>query len=185
VLRRALLLLLASFLALPAGAAEIEGVRFDPAQRVRGVPLQLHGVGLLRVRWVVKAYVAALYLGEGHAVGDALAEGPRRLEIEYFWPIGAPDFARATLEGIGRNRDDAAVAALRERIDRINRAYRDVEPGDRYALSYLPGIGTELALNGEPLCLVEGSDFASAIFSIWLGEAPLDRELKAQLLGAR
>jgi hypothetical protein len=30
---------------------------------------------------------------------------------------------------------------------------------------------------------VEGVDFAAAAFSIWLGDSPLDRELKRKLLG--
>ena len=171
-------------LASPAAGAEIEGVRFAEARRVEGFDLQLHGVGLLRYRFVVKAYVAALYLGEGSSARDVLADSPRRLEIEYFWPIAAADFARATREGIGRTRDAAAFAALRDRIERLNDSYRDVERGDRYALTYLPGFGTELAKNGERLCVIEGADFAAAIFAIWLGPAPLDRSLKSQLLGA-
>jgi hypothetical protein len=172
--------------AAPASAAvEIEGVSFAEEHRVPGSTLRLHGVGMLRYRLLVKAYVAALYLGGGGSreSADALGDSPRRLEIEYFWPIEADDFARATLVGIERNRDPAAVAALRARIERLNGAYRDVERGDRYALTYVPGTGTELSLNGEALCVIEGSDFAAAIFDIWLGPAPLDRSLKAQLLG--
>ena len=175
---------LALFFASPVAAAEIEGVRFAKRHRVQGFDLRLHGVGLLRYRWVVKAYVAALYLGEGSSPRDVLADAPRRLEIEYFWPIDAADFAKATLEGIGRARDGAAFSALRERIERLNRSYEGVEPGDRYALTYLPGFGTELARNGTRLCVIEGADFAAAIFSIWLGPAPLDLSLKSQLLGA-
>jgi hypothetical protein len=174
----------AALVALPAAANEIEGVRFAHSRQVEGVELRLHGLGLLRYRVFVKAYVAALYLGPGAEPEQVLADVPRRLEIEYFWPIEASDFALATLEGIARNVDAGTFARLRERIERINRAYRDVEPGDRYALSYVPGFGTELARNGEPLCVVEGADFAAGIFSIWLGPAPLDRSLKAQLLGS-
>jgi hypothetical protein len=166
-----------------APAAEIEGVRFAEERSIDGFDLRLHAVGLLRYRYVVKAYVAALYLGDGSSTDDVLADTPRRLEIEYFWPIGAEDFARATLEGIGRTHDGEDFARLRERIEALNREYEDVERGDRYALTYLPGFGTELAKNGERLAVIEGADFAAAIFSIWLGPAPLDRSLKAQLLG--
>ena len=60
-----------------------------------------------------------------------------------------------------------------------------MEPGDRYALTYLPGEGTELAKNGVRLALVPGEEFAEAYFGIWLGEAPLDRNLRDQLLEPR
>jgi hypothetical protein len=61
--------------------------------------------------------------------------------------------------------------------------YRDVKPGDRYALTYVPGVGTELALNGTRLGTVAGADFAAAVFAIWLGPKAIDDSLKTQLLG--
>ena len=54
--------------------------------------------------------------------------------------------------------------------------------GDRYALSYVPGQGTELTLNGRRLVLVEGADFARVYFAIWLGERPLDDGMRDRLL---
>jgi hypothetical protein len=40
-------------------------------------------------------------------------------------------------------------------------------------------------LNGTPLGVVEGADFAAAYFAIWLGPKPISDSLKAQLLEAR
>ena len=47
----------------------------------------------------------------------------------------------------------------------------------------MPGAGTELALNGSRLGIIDGTDFASAYFRIWLGDAPIDTRLRDQLLG--
>jgi hypothetical protein len=170
-------------LATPAAAREIEGVRFADEIRVGDATLRLNDVGLLRYRYVIKAYVAALYLGAGATPNDVLADAPKRLEIEYFYAIKGPGFANATDEGIAANVSVETVAALRPRIAKLNALYRDVKPGDRYALTYLPGVGTELALNGSPLGTIEGADFAAAVFAIWLGPKALDASLKAQLLG--
>jgi hypothetical protein len=63
--------------------------------------------------------------------------------------------------------------------------YEDIEPGDRYALTYVPGVGTELSRNGRSLGVIEGADFSSALFSIWLGERALDDSLRRQLLASR
>lgn len=167
-------------------AAEIEGVKFADSLSVGASELQLHGTGLLRYRILFKGYVAALYLDstfEGEATPTSMrADEPRRLEIEYFWSIPADEFPKATIEGIKRNEGDATFDRLRPRIDQINALYADVEPGDRYALTYLPGVGTELALNGRRLGVIEGSDFAAAIFAIWVGDNPLDESLRSQLL---
>jgi hypothetical protein len=169
-------------------AAEIEGVRFADSLSVGNAQLRLNGTGLLRYRVIFKGYVAALYLSEsfgGEQVPrGVLEDAPRRLEIEYFWAIPAEGFAKATVEGIAQNTDRETFARLRDRIDRLNRMYEDVEPGDRYALTYLPGVGTELARNGRRLGVIEGADFSSAIFSIWLGERALDDSLRRQLLGS-
>lgn len=168
------------------GAAEIAGVRFPERLSAGNEELRLQGVGLLRYRVLIKGYVAALYLGESldphEASAAVLEDAPRRLEIEYFWSISAEDFAKATVEGISRNTEPAALESIRGRIDRLNDLYEDVEPGDRYAITYLPGEGTELALNGRRLGVIEGAEFSSAFFGIWLGSQPLDESLRDQLL---
>jgi hypothetical protein len=170
-------------LALEVEAKEIQGVRFGDEVRAGAVALRLNDVGLLRYRYVIKAYVAALYLGDGARADDVLADVPKRLEIEYFYAIKAAGFANATIEGIAANVSPEALAKLRPHIEQMNNFYRDVKPGDRYALTYLPGVGTELALNGAALGTVEGAEFAAAVFAIWLGPRAIDESLKTQLLG--
>jgi hypothetical protein len=169
-----------------ARAAEIEGVQFVEQLSVDDEDLRLHSTGLLRYRVFIKAYVAALYLVEsfdGQSTTSAvLADLPRRLEIEYFWAIPADEFAKITVEGISRNTDRATFDRLRDRVERLNRMYEDIAPGDRYALTYLPGVGTELAHNGRRLGVIEGADFSAALFAIWVGDGALDDSLRRQLL---
>lgn len=168
------------------GPIEVEGVRFDPVVEAGGARLLLHNAGLLRYRVVIKAYVAALYLGEGVSPADAVAgDVPKRLEAEYFWALDGDDFGPVTREGMRRNVDAATLAALEPRLARFAALFVDVEPGDRYALTYLPGRGTEVTLNGRPLGTIEGADFAAALFAIWLGPHPLDERLKTALLAGR
>ena len=50
-----------------AGAATLEGQRFDDAVRLADQPLRLNGVGVRAVMFV-KGYVAGLYLDEPRAV---------------------------------------------------------------------------------------------------------------------
>lgn len=171
-----------------AESATIEGVEFPDTIQLASDPdrtLQLHGLGLLRYRVVFRGYVAALYLPEGVSGDRALGDVPRRLELSYFWSIGADDFAEAANQILARDLDEAQLETLRPRIDSLHRSYRDVNPDDRYALTYIPGIGTELRLNGELLATIPGEDFARAYFGIWLGERPLDEGLRKDLLRPR
>ena len=164
-------------------AAEIEGVHFADNIQSGDVMMRLGCLGLLRYKLVIKAYVAALYLGDGADRGDVFADVPKRLELSYFWNISGSDIARAGNQILARNVDAETLTALRPRLDRINAWYRDVKPSDRYSLTYVPGLGTELALNSGRLGIIEGADFAEAYFRIWLGDDPIDTGLRDQLLG--
>jgi hypothetical protein len=166
-----------------SAAAEIEGVHFAEEIHSGEVTMRLSCVGLLRYKLFIKAYVAALYVGDGAAVGDVLGDIPKRLELSYFWSISGSDFGKAGDQVLERNVDAQTLAALRPRLYQINAWYRDVRPGDRYALTYIPGVGTELALNGNRLGVIDGADFAAAYFRIWLGDHPIDTRLRDQLLG--
>jgi hypothetical protein len=168
-----------------ARAAVIEGVEFADSLRQPGADLLLHNTAVFRWKLFFKPYVAALYLADPADAAEVLADVPKRLELSYFYSIKGPDFAMAADELLARNLAPQALARLRPSIDALNALYRDVEPGDRYALTYLPGRGTELALNGLALGVVPGAEFAAAYFSIWLGEVPLDDALKQQLLARR
>jgi hypothetical protein len=177
-------LVLFAQLTLPATArgATVAGVGFDEQHRLPGAELTLNCAAVLKYMKFVNVYAAALYLGSGVPPSQALTDVPKRLEIEYFYDIDAEDFARVTATSIAANVDERTLDSLRSSIDRINALYEDVSPGDRYTLTYVPGEGTELSLNGVPKGTLPGSEFASALFSIWLGSSPIDASLKRDLL---
>ncbi len=165
------------------GAVVIHDVEFSKTVQENGVELPLRGAGLLTYLIFYKAYVGAFYLPEAVPSQNALGDVPRCLVLEYFHGIKAEDFARATTRKIKDNLDDEAFTAVEDRVAQFNALYRDVQPGDRYALAYIPGQGTTLRLNDKPLGRIEGDDFARAVFAIWLGERPIDKGFKRRLLG--
>ena len=163
-------------------ARSVEKIHFDDSVSAGGTTLPLRNAALLRYLKVIRAYVAALYLPEGLPSSDALSDVPKRLELSYLVSIKGSDFGKGAAPVLERNLGLEQLAGLRARIERVNAAYRDVRPGDRYSLTYQPGRGTELALNGTPLVTIEGADFAAAYFGIWLGREPIDEKLKRDLL---
>ena len=163
-------------------AAEVEGIQFDDRYTVEDTSLELRGSGLLRVMVFAKVYVAALYLPPDHPSKMALEDVPKRLEVEYLRSIAGEDFGPATNKKLSENVDPQTYERLQSRLTYHNSMYQDVQPGDRYALTYTPGKGTELTLNGVPKGTVEGADFAAALFSIWLGPKPISESLKKNLL---
>ena len=166
----------------PLNAAEIEGIKFKESYVAENTKLRMTGVGLLRY-WGFKGYVGAFYLEEGVPVNSFMSDTAKRIELEYFRSIKGEDFGPATNKSIAKNVDAKTFDRLRPQIEFHNSLYQDVQPGDRYSLTYVPGRGTELALNGEPKGIIEGSEFAAAVFSIWLGPKPMNEKFKEQLLG--
>jgi hypothetical protein len=165
------------------GIAHAREIQFDERVSAGNHTLVIKGTGVLRYLMFIEAYAGALYTLPGLDPRSVLTDTPKRLEVEYFHAIKGEDFGPATYKGMAKFLTDEEIGRLRERIDYHNSLYVDVEPGDRYAITYLPGVGTELSLNGQPLGVIEGEDFASALFALWLGDQPFDKRFKADLLG--
>jgi hypothetical protein len=170
-----------TFLGNAVEAKRLEDIEFGEEYIIAETTLRFQGAGLIRhLFFTVNA--AALYVSENSDAQDALNDIPKRLELEYFHKIKAKDFVKLTNKWLEANNDTETVARLKPRIDRFNALYEDVRPGDRYSITYIPAVGTELALNGEPKGTIEGADFARALFSIWLGQRPVSKSLKVALL---
>ena len=170
--------------AILADDAIIEGVVFDEAYVINGQQLTLRGYGLLKYLVFYKAYVGAFYLEESQGIDRALEDTGRRLVLHYFHPITSADFAKATIKMIQKNVSPDEYKKIIPQIEQINALYRDVTPGDQYAVTYIPGVGMELALNDQSLGTVSGQAFSRAYFSIWLGNQPVSKSFRQALLGS-
>lgn len=165
-------------------ASSIDGVHFVDQVRVNcgGAQLQLHGTAVCWYQYFFRAYASALYLENPHHSKNVLDDIPKRLELSYFWGISANDFANAANQVLAKGESESALKQISSEVDMIHAHYCDVKPGDRYALTYTPGLGTELSFNGNALCTVPGRDFAKAYFGIWLGKNPIDEGFRDKLL---
>ncbi len=166
-----------------AAAIQVDNVRFTRTVDTHDQQLHVQGAGVLKVMMFVRVYAGALYLPESTPAEQALNPIAKCLVFEYYHPISSEDLAKSTRVKILDNVDAAEAERLNSRIERLAALYRDVQPGDRYALTYVPGEGTRLALNDKFLGTIPGDDFARAVFSIWLGTNPIDETFRDQLLG--
>lgn len=183
---RALLLLAALTAALPAasstpGPVVIEGARFPATLEVGERRYERIGHGLFRYM-IWDAYAGAYYQAAGYPRPAPQSDVPRRLELEYFHAIEAGDFAEATRERIRKALPGDEFARLEPSLAAFNGRYRDVRPGDRYALGW-DGDALTLALNGETLYSGGDPALANALFGIWLGDDPLGDDFREDLLG--
>jgi len=157
--------------------------KFATEVTVHGQALPLRGTGRLVWMRLVTVYDAALYLPGDVPGKDALKDVPKQLELSYHISIKGEKFGESAAPYLEKNVPTEELARLKPRIEQLNKFYRDVKEGDRYALTYVPGKGTTLSLNGTPLGTIEGADFAAAYFTIWLGAKPISDTLRDELTG--
>ncbi len=174
--------------ALGAQAAVIEGLSFDDRIRLADTELVLNGVGLRAVAWF-KGYAAGLYLGQAARTAEAAlaAPGPKRVRMQMMVEVESKEFAKAFEKGMKRNLAPAEREALADRIDRFDRtvlALGVLKKGDIVDLDWLPARGLVLSINGQPKGEpFSGEAFYAAILKIFIGPEPVDKKLKAGLLG--
>lgn len=177
-------------LQLPAAvsAADVAGIRIDDRARVAQSDLQLNGAGV-RTKFVFKVYVAALYLPERKSsTAEILAlSGPKRVSMRLVRDLSAEQLVEALEEGIRDNTSPAELEALSSRLAELKAIMLEVKQGregDLMTLDFLPGTGTQVAMNGIVRGkAIAGDDFYRALLRIWLGDNPISKDLKKALLG--
>jgi Chalcone isomerase-like len=186
--RRLCLALLAAA-AWPARAQiKVEGYTFAREAVVGGQTLRLNGVGLRAVAWL-KGYATGLYLGTRATTPAAvLADtGAKRLQLRMLQEVPADEFVKAFDKGVARNTPAAELPALQERMQRFNAlvmGLKKVRKGDLVDLDWLPGQGLAFAYNGRLLAPpIPGADLYAALLRIFIGQRPVDPEMKVGLLG--
>ena len=181
-------LLLLFFLAFPAFAADVAGVKLEERDKLGASELTLNGAGL-RKRAFFQVYAIGLYLPEKKPVAaDAIAApGPKRVAMHMLRDVGANQFGDALNDGMKENHSDAEMKALAPRITQLleaMNAMKEATKGMRITLDWMPGTGTQLTVDGKPSgAPIPGEDFYRALLRIWLGEHPVQDDLKKALLG--
>ena len=175
--------------ALPIHAAELEGVRLEDRIRVDGQELQLNGFAL-RTRFIFKVYVAGLYLPAKTTTAQAAIESrsAKRIILVMMRDATADQFVESVDIAMRANNSEAQIAAVKTQIEELFamiRAIGEAKKGARIVLDYAPSDGgTTLIVDGvaqgKPMA---GEPFFQALLRIWLGEDPVQPDLKEALLG--
>lgn len=184
-------LLVSALLFNPAWAAvDIKGVKFSDTYEVASQPLKLNGAGL-RVKVVFNIYAASLYLPQKQttAQGVIQAPGAKSVQAVMLRDLTADEFVSAMIKGFKANNSAADVARLMPRLEALETmmlAVGKAPKGTSVHIDYLPGIGTRIIVDGQRRGAdIPGEDFYQAMLRIWLGDDPVDSDLKTSLLGGK
>ena len=167
--------------------AEVEGVRIEDKTRVGNADLTLNGAGL-RKRAFFKVYAMGLYVPQKSSNAAALLEqpGPKRVAIHMLRDVSADAFNEALADGIRANHSDADVKALEPRIKELGAIITQVGEAKKGMAIHLDWTGseTQVLIQGKPAGKpIAGQDFYRALLRVWLGDKPVQDDLKKSLLG--
>lgn len=167
-------------------AKEKDGVTVPDTMKVGDTELKLNGLGT-RVKNIVfvgvNVYVAALYLEKPSKSAQEVisSDQTKRVVMVMLRDLEKQAIIDAVRDGFKQNAG-AQMAQLQPRLDKFLALIdTDFKKGDRFVVTYVPGKGTQLSGAGEKAA-IEGKDFADALFSVWLGNKPVDDALKKALL---
>ncbi len=86
------------------------------------------------------------------------------------------------------NQTEIQMQKLADRLTQLEDAMRQIgstKRGDTINFDYAPDAGTTISINGVARTkAIPGEDFYQAVLSIFIGNSPVDRELKNGLLGS-
>ena len=166
-------------------AAEVGGVRLDDKVSVGAQELVLNGAGV-RTRVVFKVYVASLYLPQkATELAAVLAKSPRRIQLNLLRTLSADQLVEALNEGLAENNTAAELAAVKSQVEAlatIMKSLKEVKEKDVITLDFADG-ATRIGLNGEAKGSIGGDACNQALTKVWLGEKPVQADLKKSLLG--
>lgn len=182
-------LLVAAIVALPgsfASARQCVGVTMPDSVDVGGTRLVLNGLGIREATVLqVDVYLAALYVPTRTRDAQAIlgVDAPRRLVMHLLRNVSREEALEGFKTGLRNNNSAADYQALRPAIARLDGMFRDVREGEVISVTYVPGHGTDIEINGTVRGTIEGPLFGTAIFRNVLGPRPPNRGLRVGLLG--
>jgi Chalcone isomerase-like len=174
--------------ALSAGvalAAEVGGVKLGDKATVGGQELVLNGAGI-RTKLMFKVYVGSLYVpAKASSAAAVYAKAPRRVQLDMLRDVSADQMLEALVDGIKDGNPPADVAAVKAQSDQLASILKGIgqlKEGNVLTFDFVDG-ATRVGLNGADKGSIAGEAFNKALLNAWLGDKPVQADLKKAMLG--
>lgn len=136
----------------------------------------------------VDVYTIASYVPETASLGaDPAAaiwnlDAAKRLRMDLRRSFSREKLINAFREVIEKNYPD--ISPFAEDMKTFEAYFtRDAKSGDVILFTYLPGVGVTTELNGEVKGTIANPKFVEALWSVWFGREPVNRDMSARLSG--
>jgi hypothetical protein len=187
-MKKVLLMVGCVLLSWNVNALELADVNLPDKVKVWDANLQLNGAGI-RTKFFFKVYVAGLYLTQKQTIAEnIIADGQvHRVALYFKREMSGEKLLSAFNDAIEANNSPAELSEIDAQLKlmvQIFNAVKEVKQGDVITLDYLPAAGTRISINGvAQQGIIPGPSFNRAVLKIWLGNKPVQDDLKKDLLG--
>jgi len=167
----------------PLLGGTLANVTLPDTVQVAGRTLVLNGLGL-RKKYLVKVYVAGLYLEQKSSDPSVIlkADVPKRIVMSFVRGVSKSQMVDAFTAQFEANTPNANKT-MKAEINQFLDALDVLNDGEQLVITYLPGTGSTVAIKGQDKATIPSSAFAQVLFSVWLGPKPPNADLKKGLLG--
>jgi len=166
-------------------AVEVGGVNVPDKANVGGQDLVLNGAGV-RTRAIFKVYVGSLYVpAKAKTAADVYAKGPRRVQLNMLRDVSSDQMVEALSDGLNQANSPADAGAVKPQLAElagILKSIGQLKEGNVLAFDFVDG-GTRVSLDGQAKGTIAGDAFNKALYNAWIGDKPVQDDLKKAMLG--
>jgi hypothetical protein len=151
---------------------------------VNGQTLVLNGLGL-RKKFFIKVYVGGLYLPAKNPNPSTIlaSDSPRRMVMSFLYSVSKDQMCDAWAEGLEANTPNPS-AEVKGAFKTLCSWMEPIPKTNKLVLTYVPGAGTTVEVNGKPKGMLPGKATADAIAGTWIGPKPaMGDDFKNAVLG--
>jgi hypothetical protein len=181
---KAALALTLTLAAVAAEARTVAGVNLPDSVNVNNQTLVLNGASI-RKKLFIKVYVGALYLAskQSDAMAIVTADASRRMVMHFLFGVSKSQISEAWDEGLRDNTPNAS-AEVKANFSKLVSWMEAIDKGKELVLTYVPGQGTIVEVNGVAKGTLPGKATSDAILATWIGPKPgPGDDFKKEVLG--
>jgi len=150
--------------------------------------LKLNGAALRELYLLVDSYAGALYLEQLSQDAQQIIHSQQHKRMEFhvlLKKVSARRLSNALYEALLLNLTPAEQKSLEKPIAKLMSFFDgQLYKGSRVVFHYVPQKGTQILINDKVVGSVQGQDLYGALLKMWIGESPVTREFKQQILGS-
>jgi hypothetical protein len=160
-----------------------QGIKLPYKLNLENKKLTLNGMGM-REKFFIDLYVSSLYLERSETNASRILKSKRSSAIQLNIVSGFitnEKMKSAIMNGFKQATNDK-IGPIQVQIDEFMTLFDSIKKGDQFTLLSKPNKGITAYKNGVKQTSIKGDKFRNALFKIWLGDNPIQSDLKESML---